>query len=167
MIFTDFYEIIENACKADYAFLRNICGILCSVEKILFQTCAFVNKDRCTWGSKCIRNTFSTIWTSIFFIRYHGSSSTIKCHVYHVDWVAVNRSNFSGLKDRGRTFWSNCTDRKECGRIMIEAFGSKTFFVCLKSIDYINVGHMLCMPARPHRRKDQVPLRSLRDLRSP
>ena len=29
-----------------------------------------------------------------------------------------------------------------------------------------NVGHMRCMHARPHRRKDQLPLRSLRDLRS-
>ena len=28
-----------------------------------------------------------------------------------------------------------------------------------------NVGHMRCMHARPHRRKDQLPLRSLRDLR--
>ena len=32
--------------------------------------------------------------------------------------VAVNRSNFSGRKDRGRTFWSNCRDRKECDRIL-------------------------------------------------
>ena len=29
-----------------------------------------------------------------------------------------------------------------------------------------NVGHMRFMHARPHRRKDQLPLRSLRDLRS-
>ena len=29
-----------------------------------------------------------------------------------------------------------------------------------------HVGHMRCMHARPHRRKDQLPLRSLRDLRS-
>ena len=29
-----------------------------------------------------------------------------------------------------------------------------------------NVGHMRCMHARPHRRKDQLPLRSLRGLRS-
>ena len=29
-----------------------------------------------------------------------------------------------------------------------------------------NVGHMLGMHARPHRRKDQLALRSLRDLRS-
>ena len=27
-------------------------------------------------------------------------------------------------------------------------------------------GHTLCMQAHPHRRKDQLPLRSLRDLRS-
>ena len=31
---------------------------------------------------------------------------------------------------------------------------------------YHNVGHMRCMHARPHRRKDQLPQRSLRDLRS-
>ena len=31
---------------------------------------------------------------------------------------------------------------------------------------YHNVGHMRCMHARPHCRKDQLPLRSLRDLRS-
>ena len=29
-----------------------------------------------------------------------------------------------------------------------------------------NVGHMRCMHARPHRCKDQLPLRSLRDFRS-
>ena len=28
-----------------------------------------------------------------------------------------------------------------------------------------NVGHIRCMHARPHRRKDQLPQRSLRDLR--
>ena len=33
--------------------------------------------------------------------------------------VAVNRSNFSGQKDRGRTFWSKCRDRMECGRILL------------------------------------------------
>ena len=32
--------------------------------------------------------------------------------------VAVNRSNFYGRKDSGRTFWSNCRDRMECGRIL-------------------------------------------------
>ena len=32
--------------------------------------------------------------------------------------VAVNRSNFSGRKDRGQTFWSNCRDRMECGRVL-------------------------------------------------
>ena len=30
----------------------------------------------------------------------------------------------------------------------------------------INVGNMRCMHARPHRRKDQLPLRLIRDLRS-
>ena len=49
---------------------------------------------------------------------------------------------------------------------LIEAFGSKTFFVCLKSIDYHNVGHMLCMRARSQRHKDQLPQRSFRGLRS-
>ena len=32
--------------------------------------------------------------------------------------VAVNRSNFSGRKYWGRTFWSNYRDRMECGRIL-------------------------------------------------
>ena len=60
---------------------------------------------------------------------------------------------------------SNCRERMKSGQILSET-SSKTFFVCLKAIDYHNVGHMLCMHARPHRRKDQLPLRSLRDLRS-
>ena len=34
----------------------------------------------------------------------------------------------------------------------------------LSESENINVGHMLCMHARPHHRKDQLPLRSLRDL---
>ena len=34
-------------------------------------------------------------------------------------WVAVNRSNCSGRKDRGWTFWSNCRDRMECSRILL------------------------------------------------
>ena len=38
--------------------------------------------------------------------------------------MAVNRSNFSGRKDRGRTFWSNCRDRMECGRILSHLYGS-------------------------------------------
>ena len=36
----------------------------------------------------------------------------------------------------------------------------------VNSRKYHNVGHMRCMHARPHRRKDQLPLRSLRDRRS-
>ena len=36
----------------------------------------------------------------------------------------------------------------------------------VNSRKYQNAGHMRCMHARPHRRKDQLPLRSLRDLRS-
>ena len=36
----------------------------------------------------------------------------------------------------------------------------------VNSRKYHNVGHMRCMHARPHRREDQLPLRSLRDLRS-
>ena len=36
----------------------------------------------------------------------------------------------------------------------------------VNSRKYHNVGHMRCMHARPHRRKDQLPLGSLRDLRS-
>ena len=36
----------------------------------------------------------------------------------------------------------------------------------VNSRKYHNVGHMRCMHARPHRRKDQLPLRWLRDLRS-
>ena len=40
---------------------------------------------------------------------------------------------------------------------LIEAFGSETFFVCLTSIDNNNGGQMLCIHARPNRRKDQLP----------
>ena len=36
----------------------------------------------------------------------------------------------------------------------------------VNSRKYQNAGHMRCMHGRPHRRKDQLPLRSLRDLRS-
>ena len=36
----------------------------------------------------------------------------------------------------------------------------------VNSRKYHNVGHMRCIHARPHRRKDQLLLRSLRDLRS-
>ena len=36
----------------------------------------------------------------------------------------------------------------------------------VNSRKYQNAWHMRCMHARPHRRKDQLPLRSLRDLRS-
>ena len=75
----------------------------------------------------------ATVIFLFYSIRYHGSSSSIKCHVYHhvggrrhtpvvctesredhsspypsrpvtKKRVAVNRSNFSGRKDRERTF---------------------------------------------------------------
>ena len=36
----------------------------------------------------------------------------------------------------------------------------------VNSRKYHNLGNMRCMHARPHRRKEQLPLRSLRDLRS-
>ena len=38
--------------------------------------------------------------------------------------------------------------------------------IYVNSRKYHTVGHMRWMHARPHRRKDQLPLRSLRDLRS-
>ena len=37
---------------------------------------------------------------------------------HKTEGVAVNRSNFSGRKNRGRTFGSNCRDRMECCRIL-------------------------------------------------
>ena len=68
----------------------------------------------------------------------------------------MNWSNFSGRKDRSRTFWSNCRDRMWLN--LIEAFGSQTFLICLRLIDYHNVGHMLCMHARPHASRSPFPL---------
>ena len=113
-------------------------------------------------------------------IRYHGSSSSIKCHVYHHVGGGGRRHTPVVCNERGgckkvEFFWSKGQRSNLLIELqgsngmrsnLIEAFGSKTFFVCLKSIDYHNVGHMLCMHARPHSRKDQLPLRSLRDLRS-
>ena len=56
----------------------------------------------------------------------------------------------------------------------VESFGLKILGQVTRKLSqlyvnsrkYHNVGHMRCMHARPHRRKDQLPLRSLRDLRS-
>ena len=49
----------------------------------------------------------------------------------------------------------------EFGRIKI--LGSKNI---LGTFPHLIWGHILCMHAHPHRRKDQFPLRSLRDLHS-
>ena len=47
-----------------------------------------------------------------------GVPSARMRHMSSFKWVAVNRSNFSVRKDRGRTFRSNRRDRMECGRIL-------------------------------------------------
>ena len=56
-----------------------------------------------------------------FFVLMVSISSAGVFDSFHVlqyfARVAGDRSNFSGRKDRCRTFRSNCRDRMECGRI--------------------------------------------------
>ena len=93
-----------------------------------------------------------------------GSLPTFSCiRWYHTGWLPVTWLN---------TIWLN---------FFVESFGFKILGQVttklgqlhsnsrnknVNSRKYHNVGHMRCMHARPHRRKDQLPLRSLRDLRS-
>ena len=72
--------------------------------------------------------------------------------------VAVNRSNFSDRKDRGRTFRSNCRDRMECGRKR-SLFASSRLTITMWGICWV------CTLALTVA-KTSFPLRSLRDLRS-
>ena len=67
------------------------------------------------WSSNELEFSF---FYSMIHLLLSIFDSVLLIIVILVFWVAVNRSNFSGRKDRGRTFWSNCRDRKECGRIL-------------------------------------------------
>ena len=58
--------------------------------------------------------------------------------------------------------------RTDLSRILVDfdrikSLGSKNI---LGTFPHLIWGHILCMHAHPHRRKDQLPLRLLRDLRS-
>ena len=58
--------------------------------------------------------------------------------------------------------------RTDLSRILVK-FGRNNFLSSeniLGTFPHVIWGHILCIQAHPHRRKDQLPLRSLRDLRS-
>ena len=56
--------------------------------------------------------------------------------------VAVNRSKFSGRKDRGRIFWSNCRDRMECRRILSYLLYGSRSLRSLRQVATLRHGHM-------------------------
>ena len=99
------------------------------------------------------------------YLQPPGSSSSIKCHVYHhvggrrlpVTWLNTIWLNFFR-----RVIWLKNFEPSD-HKIKPTPFQLKEYVNTRK---YHNVGHMRCMHARPHRLKDQLPLRSLRDLRS-
>ena len=142
-------------------------------------------EDTHPWSATKVGNPIpATIPVEV--IRY-GSSSSIKFHVYHHVGgrrhtpVVCNESrepHTSHYPSRGhkslrlKVIWSN---------FFVESFGLKILSQVttklsqlhsnsrnkyVNSRKYHNVGHMRCMHARPRRSKDQLPLRSLRDLRS-
>ena len=72
---------------------------------------------------------------------YRSNSRTNQVlYMCNFSWVAVNRSNFSGRKDRGRTFWWNCRDRIECGRIWSKPSGRKRFLFASSRLTIIMWG---------------------------
>ena len=84
---------------------------------VFFEACAlhclfycfnFFTENLCLLSQNC-------------FVKFEKTTYACISHLHSLYgklWVAVNRSNFSGRKDRGRTFRSNCRDRMECGRIL-------------------------------------------------
>ena len=78
-------------------------------------------------------------------------------------WLPVTWLNTIWLK-----FFVESFDLKILGQVTtkLSQLDSNSRNKYVNSRKYHNVGHMRCMHARPHRRKDQLPLRLLRDLRS-
>ena len=77
------------------------------------------------------------------------------------------KSLFGFRKFRQKTFRQKTFRQKHGGgrfgkKIMPKRLRLQTFAETFRMI----CGHIRCMHARPHRRKDQLPLRLLRDLRS-
>ena len=64
------------------------------------------------------QDPFASAWLNVVPSKKSRSEVNRSAIAHLVIRVAVNRSNFSGRKDRGRTFWTNCRDRMECGRIL-------------------------------------------------
>ena len=84
------------------------------------------------------------------------------------NWVGVfgvdncNWGNWDGFRTfRQKTFRQKHGGGRFGKKKHAETSQAKNF---CRNVSYHNVGRMLCMQARPHCRKDKLPLRSLRDL---
>ena len=107
-------------------------------------------------------------FTSINFVRSQfcpcnstGLFRPVSCHPFKrlpVTWLNTIWLNFF-VESLGLKILSQVTTK-------LGQLHSKSRNKYANSRKHHNVGHMRCMHARPHRRKDQLPLRSLRDLRS-
>ena len=99
-----FSSFINSTCAKSYYHLRRITSIRkvlsFDLTKFLILTFVISRLDYCN------------------SLLYGAPDYMIKKLQRVQNRVAVNRSNFSGRKERGRTFWSNCRDRMECGRIL-------------------------------------------------
>ena len=98
-----FSSFINSTCAKSFYHLRRITSIRkylsFDLTKLLILTFVISRLDYCN------------------SLLYGAPDYMIKKLQRVQNRVAVNRSNFSGRKDRGRTFWSNCRDRMEWGRI--------------------------------------------------
>ena len=79
--------------------------------------------------------------------------------------VAVNWSNFSGQKNRGRTFWSSCRDGMECCRIWFKPSVRKRSLLASSWFTIIIWG-ICCVCTLDLIVANTSSLRLLRDLRS-
>ena len=135
---------------------------------------------KCSCG-KILKKKQGTGWTNLMtYIRaQHENQQEAKTSQMTLNFMHCKKSEslWMGWAERLPVTWLNTIWLN----FFVESFGLKILSQVTKKISqlhsnsrnkyvnsrkYHNVGHMRCMHARPHRRKDQLPLRSLRDIRS-
>ena len=103
----------------------------------------------CGWTVICRRNEYGTVCRNPFCrIRQSVPTLPILPNFFSAKWA----SKFSRVGIETRQ-----SGQGSCLHLQTQTFWERKY----------NVGHIRCMHAHPHRRKDQIQLRSLRDLRSP
>ena len=147
----DYYPSIDELLAADSNGFKRLTGKL-TKDSILCLLCDSLSHLK---QAKSTSDRFSTLENKLDTLITNTETSP---GGLPVTWLNTIWLNFF-VESIGLKILSQVTTK-------LSKLHSNSRKKYVNSRKYHNVGHMQCMHARPHRCKDQLPLRSLRDLRS-